>query len=36
MEAGISVSTYVVLLGPMCLILALAVIGCWTGQTGDE
>ena len=28
MEPEISIATYVVLLGPMCIILALALIGC--------
>jgi hypothetical protein len=30
MEPDISIATYIVLLGPMCVILALALIGLFT------
>lgn len=32
MQPEISIATYIVLLGPMCLILILALIGLWTGR----
>ena len=32
MEPGISIATYIVLLAPMGIILALALIGYWTGR----
>ena len=32
MEPGISVATYFVLLGPMCLILVLVLVGCLMGH----
>lgn len=35
MEATISLQTYVVLLGPMCLLLVLALLGCHSGRPDD-
>ncbi len=32
MVSGVSTLTYIVLLGPMCLILALVLVGCYTGR----
>jgi len=32
MEPGISIGTYLVLLGPMCIILALVLIEYWNGR----
>lgn len=32
MDPEISISTYIVLLGPMCIILVLALIGLFTSR----